>query len=236
MCGRYTLRQRTEQIVQRFDVARVIEETFAETAAEPRFNIAPTQPVDVVIENGVRTLEMMRWGLVPAWAKDPSIGGKLLNARAETLLEKPSFRTALARRRCLIPADGFYEWQRQGKSRQAMHIHLPGDALFAFAGLYDEWTSPDGSPLRTCTVITVAPNALMAPIHDRMPAILRPENEAAWLIGGDAASLLALLGPYPDGWLDAMPVSGLVNSVANDSPACLAPYSPARPEQPALDL
>ena len=226
MCGRYTLRHTTKIIVMRFAVNEVIAETFAEWGPDaPRYNIAPTQPVAVVTENSPRALEMMRWGLVPSWAKDTSIGSRLLNARAETLTEKPSFRTALTRRRCLLPADGFYEWQKQGKTKQPLRIHRRDDALFAFAGLWDEWTSPDGSPLRSCTIITVAPNELMATIHNRMPAMLRPEDEASWLDASMTSlnDLLALLAPYPDDEIEAHPVSTMVNSVANDSPACIVP-------------
>ena len=233
MCGRYTLRHNTQQIVARFEVAEVIDATFAEMQPDaPRYNIAPTQPVAVVTENSPRILEMMRWGLVPSWARDPSIGSRMLNARAETLTEKPSFKTALTRRRCIIPADGFYEWKKQGKSKQPLRIHRKDDELFAFAGLWDEWTSPDGSPLRTCTIITVAPNKLMASIHDRMPAMLRPEDEADWLNGSlkSVPDLLALLAPYPDEEIEAHPVSNTVNSVANDCSTCIESIDASGPE------
>lgn len=224
MCGRYTLRHSTQQIVARFEVNDVIEATFGEMEPEAlRYNIAPTQTVAVITQNSPRALEMMRWGLVPSWAKNPSIGSKMFNARAETLAEKPSFRSALARRRCLVPADAFYEWQKRGKTKQPLCIHRKDNALFAFAGLWDEWTSPDGSPLHSCTIITVAPNPLMAAIHDRMPAILRPEDEGTWLRGNMASAneLLALLAPYPEDDLEAYPVSTAVNSVANNVPACI---------------
>lgn len=226
MCGRYTLRHDAQQIVMRFGVTDVIEASFGGMDPDaPRFNIAPTQPIAVVTENSPRALEMMRWGLVPSWAKDPSIGNRMLNARAETLTEKPSFRTALTRRRCLIPADGFYEWRKQGKTKQPLCIHRKDDALFAFAGLWDEWLSPDGSPLRSCTIITVAPNQLMATIHDRMPAMLRPEEEGKWLNSSikSVEELLSLLAPYPDEALEAFPVSTTVNSPANDGCDCIAP-------------
>jgi putative SOS response-associated peptidase YedK len=224
MCGRYTLRHPTKQIAARFEVTEVIDATFAEMQPDvSRYNIAPTQPIAVVTENSPRTLEMMRWGLVPSWAKDPSIGSRLINARAETLTEKPSFRTALTRRRCIIPADGFYEWRRRGATRQPLMVHRKDDDLFGFAGLWDEWTSPDGSPLRTCTIITCAPNSLMADIHDRMPAILRREDEAHWLDRTERSplELLALLAPYPDEEIEASMVSKAVNSVANDGPECI---------------
>jgi putative SOS response-associated peptidase YedK len=232
MCGRYTLRHSTQQVVMRFQVAEVIDATFAEMQSNaPRYNIAPTQPVAVVTENSPRTLEMMRWGLVPSWAKDPSIGSRMLNARAETLTEKPSYRTALTRRRCIIPADGFYEWKKQGAAKQPLRIHRKDDALFGFAGLWDEWTSPDGSPLRTCTIITTGPNSLMAAIHNRMPAILRPEDEADWLSGAPKSvnDLLAMLVPYPEEEIEAHPVSTAVNSVANDGADCIEAID-ARPD------
>ena len=227
MCGRYTLRHTTQQIVARFAVTDVVDATFAEMRADaPRYNIAPTQPIAVVTENSPRALQMMRWGLVPSWAKDPSIGSRLLNARAETLIEKPSFRTALSRRRCIIPADGFYEWKKAGKIKQPLRIRRKDDELFAFAGLWDEWQSPDGSPLRTCTIITVGANSVLADIHDRMPAMLRPEDEAAWLDGSTSAvpELLSLLAPYPDDEIEAYPVSLAVNSVANDNSACIESF------------
>ena len=226
MCGRYTLRHTTRHIVQRFMVSEVIQETFAEIAPDiKRYNIAPTQQIPVITENSPRILEMMRWGLVPSWAKDVSIGSRMINARAETLTEKPSFRTALARRRCLIPADGFYEWKQIGKEKQAHWIHRKDDELFAFAGLWDEWGSPDGSPLHSCTIITVNPNELMANIHSRMPAILTREDEAGWLNGSikSVSELLELLKPYPDSEIEAQTVSSAVNSVANDRPECIEP-------------
>jgi putative SOS response-associated peptidase YedK len=192
---------------------------------QPRYNIAPSQSILVVTENSPRTLQAMQWGLIPSWAQDPGIGNRLINARAETLAEKPSFKTALVRRRCLIPADGFYEWQRIGANKQPMRIHRKDDALFGFAGLWDEWRSPEGAPLRTCTLITVAPNALMTPIHNRMPAILRPEDEAAWLAPTTRSvpDLLSLLLPYPDAELEAYAVSKAVNTPTVDDPGCILP-------------
>jgi putative SOS response-associated peptidase YedK len=219
MCGRYTLHHTTQQIAQRFGVDQVLIDV------PERYNIAPTQSIAVVTENSPRTLQAMQWGLIPSWAQDPGIGSKMINARAETLAEKPSYKTALVRRRCLIPADGFYEWQKAGAGKQPMRIHKPNDGLFGFAGLWDEWRSPDGTPLRTCTIITVAPNALMAPIHNRMPAILRPEDEAAWLnpTTKGVNDLLALLQPYPDAELEAYRVARIVNAPTADRADCIAP-------------
>ncbi len=218
MCGRYTLHHTPEQIAMRFQVQSA--------ATEPvnRYNIAPTQQVAVVIETpDTRVLDAYQGGLIPAWAKDPGIGHKLINARAETLAEKPAFRHALSRSRCLIPSDGFYEWKQEGSAWQPMHLRRKDGELFGFAGLWEEWKQEDGSPLRTCTIITVSPNEILLPIHDRMPALLRPEDEDAWLdpVNCDVIELLACLKPYPDDWLDAFPVSKRVNVPTIDDPALL---------------
>jgi putative SOS response-associated peptidase YedK len=226
MCGRFTLHHSTEEVADRFAVDTV------QFPVEARYNIAPQQPIaTVTAAPDGRRLDGFRWGLVPFWAKDPTIGGRMINARAETLLEKPAFKNALARRRCLIPADGFYEWAKQGAKRQPMHIHLKRGDLFAFAGLWEEWNDPaaagpDAPPLRTCTIITVAPNAVVAPIHDRMPAILRPEDETHWLDPSirDGRALLDLLGPYAqEETMNSYAVSRLVNAPGNDDPECIAP-------------
>ena len=230
MCGRFTLHHSLEELEERFDAHPL---TLA--VATPRYNIAPTQDILVVTQNGARHLQEYHWGLIPSWAKDPAISSKMINARAETLAEKPSFRTALSRRRCLIPADGFYEWQDAaadlptGKkaAKTPMHIRLQGGALFAFAGLWDEWHAADGSSLRSCTIITTAPNAVTAPIHDRMPVILRPEDEALWLDPSvkEASALLPLLVPYPADVMEAYAVSRSVNAPMVDDAACITPVS-----------
>lgn len=232
MCGRFTLHHSTDEIAARFAAQQVMDIAEdrnghpAPSFEEPRYNIAPSQAILAVrAEQDMRRLETLQWGLVPSWAKDVSIGSKMINARGETLAEKPSFRNALMRRRCLIPADGFYEWKKDDRGRQPMHIHRRDGGLFAFAGLWEEWRRPDGPPLRTCTIITVAPNELMAEIHDRMPAILREEDEAVWLDTEqvtDKERILSLLRPYPDAGLEAYPVSKLVNAPVNDSAECLS--------------
>lgn len=222
MCGRFTLHHSAEEIAERFD-AEVLP------LLEPRYNIAPTQPVTVVTQNGARHLEQFQWGLIPSWAKDPKIGNRMINARAETLAEKPAYRTALVRRRCLIPADGFYEWREADNpaegGRTPMHFRRRDGALFAFAGLWDEWHSSDGSPLRSCTIITGTPNPLVAPIHDRMPMILREENESAWLDHSlrDPEMLSALLAPYPAELMEVYAVSRRVNAPSVDDPSLLEP-------------
>lgn len=218
MCGRYTLHHAPQQIALRFGVEEVLAE------AQERYNIAPSQSIPVVVaEKEVRALNAYKWGLIPFWAKDPAIGNKLINARAETLAEKPSFKNALVRRRCLIPSDGFYEWKKENDTRQPMYIRRRDGDLFAFAGLWEEWKGPDGVPLRTCSIITVAPNELMADIHDRMPAMLRPEWEADWLNPSNTAvpDLLALLQPYSPADMEAYAVSKRVNAPVNDGPACI---------------
>lgn len=222
MCGRFTLHHDANEIAERF-AAEV------DPLLEPRYNIAPTQPVIAVLQEQARTIENLRWGLVPSWAKDIGIGSRLINARVETIAEKPSFRSALARRRCLIPADGFYEWREADNpeegGRTPMHIRRRDGALFAFAGLWEEWSGPDGSPLRTCTIITGTPNPLLAPIHDRMPMILRREEEDDWLYPGrhDTQSLLSLLAPYPANEMEAYAVSRKVNAPSVDIAANIAP-------------
>jgi putative SOS response-associated peptidase YedK len=224
MCGRFTLHHTLEEIEERFAAEAVAEAT-------PRYNIAPTQDILVVTQNGSRHLQAYHWGLIPSWAKDAAVGNRMINARAETLAEKPSFRTALSRRRCLIPADGFYEWQNPPEGtkepRVPMHIRLGDGGLFAFAGLWDEWHTPDGSPLRSCTIITTSPNALTAPIHDRMPVILRPEDEGLWLNKSitHASDLLPLLIPYPAEAMETYAVSRQVNAPTVDDPNCVAPIA-----------
>ena len=222
MCGRFTLHHSADEIAERFVTERLPD-------LEPRYNIAPTQPVTVVTQNGARHLAQYHWGLIPSWAKDRSIGHRMINARAETLAEKPAFRTALQRRRCLIPADGFYEWREADNpeegGRTPMYIHRRDDALFAFAGLWDEWRDPQsGDPLRSCTIITGTPNPLIAPIHDRMPMILRPEDEARWLDTTlrETEPLLSLLAPYPADQIEVYPVSRRVNAPVVDEPSLVA--------------
>lgn len=196
--------------------------------APPRFNIAPQTPILTVPNDGLWQMTPMRWGLVPSWAKDASIGARMINARLETAADKPAFRTALRRRRCIIPADGFYEWKRSGNAKTPMFIHRTDDRPMGFAGLWESWTDPDGSPLLTATVLTTSPNALMAPIHDRMPVILDEARWRDWLEPGDRSieQLLPLLSPFPPELMRAYPVSTRVNSPRNDDPSLLDPSLP----------
>jgi putative SOS response-associated peptidase YedK len=215
MCGRYTLKTDSAAVAQQFELA-------APPQIEARYNIAPTQAIPVVRETEAgRTLEMMGWGLIPSWAKDPSIGGKMFNARSETAAEKPSFRTAMRQRRCIIPADGFYEWQATGsKTKQPIYFSMADEGLFGFAGLWEEWRNPDGTPRHTCTILTTSANELVAPVHDRMPVILASESYARWLDLGmrHAEPLLDLLAPYPAEQMASRPVGSLVSRVGNEGP------------------
>jgi len=194
---------------------------------QPSFNVAPTDKVAVVLNKGVKQLVAMRWGLVPFWATDPKIASKHINARAETLTVKPAFKDAFKRRRCLVVADGFFEWQKQGATKIPLFIHLEPERPFGFAGLYEIWTPPLGEKLVTCTIITTEANELVRPIHDRMPVILPKDAEDFWLDSAveDHTRLLDLLQPYQASDMSAFTVSKLVNSVKNNSPECIEPVS-----------
>ena len=194
----------------------------------PRYNISPSQPVAAVRATPAgsgRELAFLRWGLIPSWSKDPAIGNRLINARAETAREKPSFRNAFRRRRCLIPTNGFYEWQRRERGKQPYFVRMRDDRLFAFAGLWDRWESPDKGVIESCTILTTAANAILAPIHDRMPVILPPAEYARWLDPGlpDTDSLGPLLVPFPAEDMLASPVSPRVNAPTVDDEKCMAP-------------
>lgn len=217
MCGRYTL-TRAERYAQERGL------TFDEFDIRPRYNIAPTQRVAIVFDASPAVITSARWGLIPFWAKDEKIGASLINARAETVATKPAFRAAFKKRRCLIPADGFYEWQRVGAGKIPHRIVIGDGDPFAFAGLWETWTNPTGEPLRSCAIITCTPNALTAPIHDRMPVILPRGSESTWLAPETPAETLAsLLTPYPPDSMRAYAVSTRVNIARNDEPANIEP-------------
>ncbi|GBG06336.1 DUF159 family protein [Paenibacillus agaridevorans] len=204
-------------------IEELMEHYMIENLSEPfapRYNIAPSQMVLAVINAGEQNrIGQLKWGLVPPWAEDEKIGYKMINARGETVAGKPAFRAAFQRKRCLIPADGFYEWQlRQDGSKQPYRIVLKDVKIFSFAGLYETWTSPDGNKVSTCTIITTSPNKLMADIHDRKPVILPQHAEATWLNKETpAAGLAELIRPYPDKEMEAYPVSSSVGNVKNNS-------------------
>ena len=219
MCGRYSLIADIQELARQFE--------FDGTGFEnsPRYNVAPTQAVLTVTNRDVRHAEYMRWGLIPSWAKDASIGNRMINARGETVAQKPSFRNALQRRRCLVLADGFYEWQKVGKGKQPMRIVLKSREPFAFAGLWESWRNPEGETIRSCTIITTEANDLLRPIHERMPVILPRELEEFWLDGDvtDSAALTDVLSPYPDEPMEAYEVSPLVNKATNNGADLVVP-------------
>ena len=213
MCGRYTLTVDPAELMDRFEL------TTTDVVATPRFNIAPTQPVAVIYNESPQTLSSARWGLIPFWSKDPSIGSRMINARGETVAEKPAFRNLLKKRRCLVLADSFYEWRKNDDgSKTPMRLMLQSGQPFAFAGLWDSWNTPEGAALRTCTIITTSPNNLAAQVHDRMPVILSPTDEKSWLTSGpeELPFLQSLLKAYPAELMKAYPISSRVNSPKNE--------------------
>ncbi|MDT3415155.1 MULTISPECIES: SOS response-associated peptidase [Brevibacillus] len=218
MCGRFTLVTDPEKLMSRFHLQEIPFDL------KPRYNIAPGQQIPAILaDGGRRRIGQLRWGLVPSWAQDDKIGYKMINARAETLQEKPAFRRLFERKRCMIPADGFFEWKQMDGRKQPMRITMRDGEPFAFAGLFDTWTAPDGQKLHTCTIITTRPNEVVADIHDRMPVILRPEDEDLWLDREkyDPDLLQSLLVPFDPGQMRAYPVSAIVGSPKNDFPACI---------------
>jgi putative SOS response-associated peptidase YedK len=222
MCGRYRLSRRKQLVEEYFDAVSGEEEW------TPRYNIAPTQPVPVIRQNPKelrRELSLVRWGLIPSWARDTSGAARMINARSETAATKPAFRDALKFRRCLIPADGFYEWQRTGKMKQPYCIEVNNGELFAFAGIWDRWKDAGGNWVETCSILTTTPNAATAPIHDRMPVILDPDGYDLWLDPGmrDVSVASELLKPYDARLMRCYPVSTRINHVANDDEECSAP-------------
>lgn len=222
MCGRFSLIATSAELAAHYQLPDV-------PYIQPRYNIAPTQPVAAVRlapNSGQRELTHFQWGLVPSWSKDPTIGSRMINARAETAPEKPSFRSAFKRRRCLIPASGFYEWQAVNGGKQPMYIHRAAGNLMSLAGLWEYWQSPEGDELETCTILTTGPNELMEPIHNRMPVVLEPDDYAMWLDPDTAADqLMHLMRPATPGFLAAYPVSTTVNNPRNEDPACIAPLA-----------
>ena len=217
MCGRFTLSQPNNAIASAFNIAQI-------PPLEPRYNIAPTQLIPSILSasGGEKQLQMLRWGLIPSWAKDDKISAKLINARAETVSEKPSFKAAFKRRRCLIIADGFYEWQRQEKKKQPYYFRLQNAQLFAFAGLWEQWKSPDEDIINSCTILTTEANDLLRPIHDRMPVILESKDYGLWLDSeAQQPQLQQLLRPYQADLMTSYTVSTKVNNPKNNTPECI---------------
>ena len=221
MCGRYTLSMTPDQVLAALGAEGPAPEQ------PPRWNVAPTQPVivAVVTNERVRRLRHMRWGLVPSWAKDPAIGNRMINARAETLAEKPSFRDAYRKRRCLVVADGFYEWRKEGARKQPVWIHPVAGGLLTFAGLWETWRSPEGEVVDTCTIVTCAANSLIGSFHERMPVILPPAARDRWLDPEPRRpeELADLLVPFPSELLAIRPVSTLVNNPSREGKDLVEP-------------
>jgi putative SOS response-associated peptidase YedK len=218
MCGRYTLYTPVETLAEEFGLTGPLPNL------QPNYNVAPTQEVPAVVagNDGGRRLEMLRWGLISSWAEDPGIGSQMINARSETVAEKPSFRRAFKERRCLIPADGFYEWQKTNGSKQPYHVWMEGERPFAFAGLWESWNRSGGEEIRSYTILTTGANEFMNEIHHRMPVILPPDDYELWLDPDvhERDLLLPLLAPYA-GEMEAYPVGRKVNSPSNNEPGCV---------------
>jgi len=232
MCGRYRLSRRKQLIEEYF-------ETENEVDWEPRYNIAPSQPVGIIRQDPSRPerhFSLARWGLIPSWANDANIGFKTINARAETVASKAAFRDAFVSCRCLLPADGFFEWMRSGKEKQPFHFGMRDDSLFAFAGLWDRWRDQAGTVIESCSILTTTPNSLLADIHDRMPVILCQENYDLWLDPGfkDVKALAEVLVPFDAAQMRCFPVSTRINAVTNDDPECVVPSHNSLPAQSAL--
>jgi putative SOS response-associated peptidase YedK len=230
MCGRYRLSRRKQIIEEHFDAVSGDEEW------SPRYNIAPTQPIPIIRQNPsepVRELSMMRWGLIPSWAADPSVASRMINARSETAATKPAFRDALRFRRCMVPADGFYEWMRTGKAKQPYCFEVNEGELFAFAGLWDRWRDAGGNAVETCSILTTTPNAVASAVHDRMPVILDPDGYDLWLDPGmrDADAASELLGPCDARLMRCYPVSTRINHVSNDDEECAQPVEVAEAQK-----
>jgi putative SOS response-associated peptidase YedK len=220
MCGRFTLDIKPELLVELFGLAEI-------PSILPRYNISPTQQIPVIRRygDGQNHLDFLHWGLIPSWSKDKSIGSKMINARSETVTEKPSFRQAIRYRRCLVPSSGFYEWSTEGKEKRPMYIRLKDGSPMVFAGLWETWKNADGEVIESCSILTTASNRLIEPLHNRMPVILSPDEYRTWLDREttNPAGLVRLFQPYPSDLMEMWAVSSLVNKVANDSDNLVVP-------------
>ena len=242
MCGRFTLTSTLDDLQGRFGF--LSEYTNPEHADAqffehgPRYNIAPTQSVLTVINDGQRRGEMMRWGLVPFWAKDLKVGARMINAVGETAATKPAFRVAFKKRRCLVLANGFYEWKKEGNRKLPRYFYPSTGEPMAFAGLWETWNSPEGQVIRSCTILTTTANELIQPLHNRMPVILSDETQALWLdpLTENPENLEPLLIPVPEEFLTSHPVSEMVNSVRNQGPECVVPLAEHSADQTEAEL
>ena len=220
MCGRYTMAVPADTIRRLFELGEVPD-------LPPRYNIAPSQMIPAVVQpqGGPRQFRVLKWGLVPFWAKDPSIGNRMINARSESAGEKPAFRAAMKYRRCLLPADGFYEWKKTPSGKQPLYVQRADGELFALGGLWESWESPQGEVIDSATILTTTSNALLREVHDRMPVIIPREHFGRWLDPArhDPAELVDLLQPYPPERMKMTPVSRTVNSPVNETPECVRP-------------
>ncbi|HTS40855.1 MAG TPA: SOS response-associated peptidase [Xanthobacteraceae bacterium] len=227
MCGRYVITSPPEAFRQLFGYPE-------QPNFPPRYNVAPTQPVPIVrLAEGKRQFALVRWGLIPAWVKDPRTFSLLINARGESVIDKPAFRAAMRRRRCLFPADGFYEWKPDGARKRPYFVRMKSGGPMAFAGLWETWTGPNGEEQESAAIVTTSANRTCAAIHDRMPVIVDPKAFDLWLdcANVDANTAAALIAPAPDNWLEVYEISPDVNRVANDSPRLLQPFT--APVEPA---
>jgi putative SOS response-associated peptidase YedK len=229
MCGRYTLTSSPEAL-------RALFRYEEQPNFPPRYNVAPTQPIPIVrLVEGKRQFALVRWGLLPSWVKDPKSFSLVINARGETAADKPAFRAAMKRRRCLIPADGFYEWQKAGERKRPFFVHMKSGAPLAFAGLWETWTGPNGEELETAAIVTTDANRTLKPVHDRMPVIVPPAGFDLWLNCAevDATTAAALIAPAPDNLLEAYEISTAVNRTANDNPKLVERLAANKEPEPA---
>ena len=216
MCGRYSIFTPTDTLKIRFNVPRA-------EALQPTYNAAPTQNLPVILNSEPTTIKLCRWGLIPSWAKEERIGNRMINARAETLLQKPSFRTPFKKQRCLVLTDGFYEWEKTSAGKIPHRVSMRDNKPFAFAGIWEVWRTPDGEEVMSFSIITTEPNDLMKPLHNRMPVIIKQANEEKWLQEIDISEAQKMLEPYPLEDLEAYPISTLVNSPKNNSEDIIKP-------------
>ncbi|MBW7848014.1 MAG: SOS response-associated peptidase [Bacteroidales bacterium] len=232
MCGRFQLSVKGKQISERFDIEvhdEIHRPAPGQVSAAKGFNCAPFQWLPVILNTQPFRLSYLRWGLLPSWVSDPRTASKMINARAETLHEKRVFKTAFQQRRCLVPANGFYEW-KNNIAHQPYRFFMRDESLFAFAGIWEQWSGDNGEPIHTFSIVTTAANRLMEPVHDRMPLILQRKDEKKWLFENDLDQIQSLLKPFPEELMDCYPVSSLVNKVSNDDERLII----KQPEQQGL--